>query len=78
MLTPSNEEFDFEWKFNGELVAGESDATFLLPPGVTGNDQVEVIISSDCGATASANIFVLTYYTSPSTMASQIVTIGKL
>ena len=63
-VSPKNEEFDIEWKFNGEIMADENDATFSLPLNVTGNDQVEVIVSSDCGATARASIFVLTYYTS--------------
>ena len=72
VVTPSNEEFEFEWKFNGELVANESDATFSLPLSVSGNDQVEVIVSSDCGA-ARANIFVLTF-----TPTSKAPIIGKL
>ena len=76
VVTPSNEEFDFEWKFNGEIVADEKDALFTLPLSVTDNDQVEVIISSDCGATARASIFVLTHYTS--TPTSEAPFIGKL
>ena len=77
VVRPSSEEYDFEWKLNGEIVAGENDPTFALPLNITGNDQVEIIISSDCGATARANILVLTYYISTPTIASQVVTIGK-
>ena len=64
VVSPKNEEFKFDWKFNGQIMADENDATFSLPLNITGNDRVEVTVSSDCGAIARASIFVLTYYTS--------------
>ena len=41
----------------------EKDELFFLPLSITGTDHVEVKVSSDCGATARANIFVLANYT---------------
>ena len=59
VVTPRNEEFNYEWKLNGETMPDENDAIFPLPLTVSGNDLVKVVVSSDCGATASASIFVL-------------------
>ena len=75
VVTPSSEQFHFEWKYNGDIVTDEKDELFFLPPSITGNDHVEVEVSSDCGATARANIFVLTNYTS--TPTSDAPTIGN-
>ena len=64
VVTPRYEIFDYEWKLNGETVPDENGATFSLPLTTSGIDQVEVMVSNDCGATTRANIFVLMDYAS--------------
>ena len=74
VVTPSNAQFDFEWKYNRDTLS-ITGSTMEIPLNITGTDQVEVRVSSDCGATARANNFVLTNYTF--TPTSNAPTIGN-
>ena len=73
VVTPEDGDFKYEWKFNGETMAGENDATIPLPHSVSGGDQVEVLVSSDCAATTRASILMLMDFpsTSPNLIAGE-------
>ena len=72
-VAPRNLDFKYEWKFNGTIMADEKGATIPLPPSASGGNQVEVLVSSDCGATARASIFMLmdSISTSPNLTADE-------
>ena len=71
-VSPKDEIFQFEWRVNGEVVQdedGENSKMFSLPfdlseddPGEDAPDEdepIEVRVSSDCGASDTATIFIV-------------------
>ena len=55
-VSPADGKFDIVWKVNGNSEEGE---TLTLPEDISGDDRIEVTVSSDCGASDQANIFVV-------------------
>ena len=50
MSVPSEEEFGFEWRVNGMIVAGENSATFPLPNTAASKDiHIQGTVFSNCG-----------------------------
>ena len=80
VVTPHSVYSHIEWKVNGETVPNENDVTFSLPLTIHDNDQVEVVVSSDCGATDTDSIFISPNNPSlmSSTSSSQVSTTGNV
>ena len=53
--------FKFEWKVNGEVVQDDDENNEMpsLPLSSIEGNSIEVTVSSDCGASDTATVFVI-------------------
>ena len=56
-MSPDNVDFQIDWKGN-EVGPGATGKMLPLPQNVSGDNPIEVNVSSDCGASDKATIFV--------------------